>query len=715
MFSSYRKHHSIENDKTIMSQQFTKLFQQTHYYGYTDADDDNKYRCDDGSTGEKCVRNFGVISESDVDKYGIHKKTRSSHDGCGHCSCGSDKVQCATTSYPKETITWDKEGACATCPDQKRCSIPNLVDCLSFADNKAIAATQNSRQVGQDQDEYDRTIKCTYNMTQGGTQDFSKTSVAQAYLNAYSTDDTWNTIIAPYFCSFPADSPPSWAGKDQPYDVHGKYPDGAITVASRFVGSGKGGDADMCRTWVNTSVNSANQQALVSGVMSTWCDTYKWLPECACMMKTDKTYGDPYFADLYFGLGSTPVGCWYAACSRASWDGHETLVTPPDIYPVGCGDVCQNVIINIGSHDISYDDIQQEVTCEFNEEDIPYPDNDIDCSKEADPKQCACNGVKFTMSDKFIQDSVKDMPGLTNTANQQIVLQKANQYATTKCYSNPTFSSAQYDAWLSLPPILDKVPKFDPTTGVYSATFEDGMPTEAQKSKAYQIMVNMMSDTQYPCQQTYSIPIDIADPSKVAVFANEKFSQCLKNQSAKFGYPDKNTNACPYTFEHTDIYGVMQTYQVDSNLRTQCVSNRDGIEYLPVDGDNPDIDDIDKQYHLTDPVNGACPSVRTYTDEDGVEHTKNMTPNEISACKASPDYDPNADPDNEDDSKHWFDKQSDMVQLTVVGVTALVSVALIAMGGFTLYKAFKAGKAGTPTASPGLTAQDMFGTITGSI
>lgn len=657
-----------------MSKQFTKLFTQTHYYGYSSADN-HDYTCATGGSGDHCVRDFSQISEYDTSYYGIKAKTRSSHDSCGNCAKGSDKVQCATSSHPTESITWDHEETCSNwCPEQKRCSIPNAHDCSAFGVNYATGAVQNSREPGGSNDQYDRTIKCTYKMNSGGASDFSNTATVQAYLDKYHEDDVWKTVIMPYFCSFKADHPPTWAGKSLPPGDPGY--DSAPKICSRFVGDGLGGDAEMCRKWATDSLEDDSQESAVSSVMSAWCNQYKWLPECKCMQKTDKTYGDPYFSDLFLVFGQTSPGCWYMPCSRGTWENHTMLVTPYDIHPEDCGNYCDNFIISINSDQIDYDDVNQNISgCTIDQDDMPYPDDGVDCTTTADPKMCVCDSLTFSSSDKFIQDSINDMPLFKNAANQKLVAEKANQYAKAKCYKNPTFSSAQYDSWLSLPPVLDKVPMFDSKTGAFYGTYESNIPTNDQKARANAIVGRMFSDTQFPCKSQYTVQVDIADPTKTVVITNENYDACVKKQTAKFGVPDPVTNACPYIFDGTDEYGAPQTYPVDPTLRSQCVFAR-GIDHLPVDGDDPAVDDIDKKYHLTDPINGKCPTTRTYTDDNGEEHTKTMNDDEIAICESSDDFVP-------DDGG---DGGSKVVQGVVIGAVALAGLALLSVGGYMLFK-----------------------------
>jgi len=526
------------------------------------------------------------------------------------------------------------------------------MDCEKFTDdttgssNTAISAVQKSMQPGGSGDRTDRTLTCTYSMG-GGSNAFYNTGIARAYLNKYGEDDeTWNKVIMPYFCAYPADLPPSGAGYNLPPNPDGTQQSGAFKMSSRFVGTGSGGDAEMCRSWVNRNLGDSDVSGMVTTVMTEWCRDHPWMPECTCLTRDNKDgYGDPMFQQLYIGMGKDPVGCWWEPCSESSWNTGNMLVEPENIAPGDCGDTCSNITIVIASDDIDLDDINQNMECNITEDDIPYSDYDDvpDCSTQADPKACTCNSIVFSSADAFIHDSVTDMSPMTSSNNQNLVIAKANQYAKDKCYSNPTFPSDEFDTWLSMPPILDKIPMFNATTGAFEGSYEAGIPTTDQKQKAMAIWTRMNSSTQFPCTQYYPVAIDVAG-AVAGTLLNENYLECQHNESARFSIPDAVTDACPYTFEATDVYGVQQPYDVNPNYRDACVAARNGVEYIPADGDQPVIDDN--------------------PDDD----------------------DDDDDDDNTDDG--WFKSQSTGVKVAVVAATSLIGGFLVIAGGMAVYKLY---------------------------
>ncbi|MDD5753152.1 MAG: hypothetical protein PHN45_00160 [Methylococcales bacterium] len=565
--------------------------------------------------------------------------------------------------------------------------------------NSALSAVQTSKQPGGSDDGWDRTITCQYGFGSGGTADFSQTGMARAYLDEYGADDTWNKSIMPYFCAFPADNPPPWSGYDLQSNPDGTQQTGARKIASRFVGLGSEGDAEFCRNWVNRNPNDSNIEGMAMTVMSSWCNARPWLPECKCLKRGDALppagYGDAIFKELYVGMAgyNDHDGCWWEPCSQASWNNGNMLVEPDNIFPGDCGDACSNIVIVIGSENIDLDDINQDMACTINESDIPYSDNDEpDCGTQADPKQCVCDNVHFSTADSFIQDSITDN-GMTTVNNQNLIATKANQYAKDKCYSGQTFDATLLDNWLSTPPILDKIPVFNATTGAFEGAYETGIPTAAQKQAAHDTWMRMDSDTQYPCAQTYPVNMDVAGTIQGAIL-NEHYAQCCTNERLKFATPDPITNACPYTFIQNDVYGVTQTYTVDPTYRSLCVDARGGVDYLDVDGEDPAIDDVDKEYGLCTPVDGQCPEERTYTDNDGVSHTKTMNPDELEVCRSDPSYTGEDDDTGNggDDSVPWFDKQSSGVQIAIIAGSALIGGIAAIVGGVMLYKGYKAQK-----------------------
>ena len=689
-----------------MSQQFTKPFVQSHYHGYTGADDD--YGACEDVTGlhEHCVRNLATVPQADIKSYDIKPQTRSSHCDCGNCSCGTSKIDCPSSGDATQTeiIHWDDQGCCATCTDQRRCSAPNVYDCANIGTNAAVSAVKTYK---EPDDSKDRTITCTYDIKtsadSSGADDFSKTSTVQAYLNAYGTDQVFNTVIAPYFCSFPADLVPDWAGKDQaPLDGAGRsvWPSGAKPVASRFVGNGKGGDSDICRNWA-TNGDPASE-SLATTTMTTWCAQHKWLPECECIEKLDPVYGSDYFEDLYVGMGKEVPGCWWAPCSRSRWDERDMLVTPSDVDAANCDTACSNIIFVINSSDVNLSDIQQDMACTINEQDIDQKNGgdhpDVDCSTQADPKLCTCNGIEFTTSDTVVQSGIAAMGAvapITNPANQQLVADKLNAYAAAACYSDPPYTDHQLETWLESAPVITAVPLFDHATGAFQGNYNQTRPSAGDIEIAQDNWKRTQSASQFPCKQTYDVFLDV-EQTKTGTIVNENYAACAAAEQAKFSVPDPETQACPYTFYTTDEHGQFKTFPVNDTYRAMCVQARGGVPYLPVDGDDPGIDAVDQQYGLCVPTSdGKCPATRTYTDDTGVVHTKTMDADEIAACQSDPAYVPDGnddggndggdDNDQDDDQDDDTDSGSTLAKVLMAGAAAIGIAAFVALG-VTIYR-----------------------------
>ena len=686
-----------------MSQQFTKTFTQSHYHGYTKANK-NYDTCEEKSGEyEHCVRNMATLPAADITKYEIKPYTRSGNCDCGHCSCGTDKIDCPNSGDTTQTevIHWDDQDCCATCKNQRICSAPNVYDCSSFSANAAVSAVKT---YNQPDDSTDRTITCTYDIKtspdSSGASDFSKTPVVQAYLNKYGADQTFNTVIAPYFCSFPADLTPAWAGMDQePLDgaKRAQYPVGSKPIASRFVGGGTGGDADICRNWA-TNGDAASANAATTA-MTTWCAQHKWLPECECIEKLDPVYGNDYFGDLYVGMGKEVPGCWWAPCSRPQWDSHNMLVTPSDVDATNCDTACSNIIFVINSSDVNLDDIQQDMACTINEQDIDQKNGgdhpDVDCSTQADPKLCNCQNVAFTADDSAVQQGVKamnDMYPMNDPANKQLVADKLNAYVAAACYSNPTYTDEQMNAWLSTAPTVTAVPEFDHTTGAFQGVYRQGVPTTENLNSAANSWYRSQQDDNFPCQRSYSVFLDV-EQTKTGEIINEHYDSCTAKERTKFSTPDPYTNACPYMFDSVNpITGAVTTVKVNDAYRAACVAAR-GVEQLPVDGSNPAVDDIDEKYGLCEPTaDGECPTQRTYVDDDGVSHVKYMDADEIAACQASPDYvsggggggdgDGGNTPDNNNDDggDDGSGGMSKMTKVLIAGAAAIGLAAAVALG-----------------------------------
>jgi len=685
-----------------MSQyQFTNNVTQSHYFGNSLAQE-KEYICADGSKDHVCIRNFATISSDDIKKYDIMRYPTL----CGEVDWNKCPYQDnGVTYYPDQTIQYDSV-TCGPFDPQVTCSVPNALDCESYTDSTTGATNapsevdQTSMLPGGSRSATDKNITCRYTMNTGDTSDFKHTGIARAYLDKHGYDDTWNNVIMPYFCGFSADVLPDTHGYDLPPNTDGTQKSGAQPIASRFVGLGSQGDADFCRNWVNTNSENTTVKGLAMNVMSTWCNSYPWLPECKCMERADPVYGDPNFVELYdSGMGIFQVGCWWEPCSMTAWNERDMLVEPDNVFAQTtgqCDDACVEIINVINSTDVDLSDITQSMECTIDDSDVDQPSDDDDngippsCVDDANPKQCTCDATSFTTGQSFIQDSINDMPSMNSTNNQSLVAMKANQYAKDTCYSGQTYEPNAFSAWMSTPPFLDKIPIFDANTGAFYNTFEEGIPTADEKQTAVTIWNKMQSTTQFPCQSKYPVWLDVAGTVQGLV-TNEHYQDCATNESNKFSVPDSKTNACPYVFDATDVYGVPQTYDVNPTYRDNCVHARGGIEYLPADGEDPNIDDIDTQYGLTVPLaDGSCPSVRTYTDEFGEQHTKEMSADEIAVCKSSPDYIAgNDDDDNDDDDSGWFSQQSTGVKVAIVTATSLIGGFLVLAGGMVSYKMYK--------------------------
>lgn len=634
-----------------------------NYHGFTGANSED-LDCDDGDPDKTCVRNYATISEKDRNKYELVTRTRWSdtyNEGLGKCGpAQADKTThaCGDDSKHQDELFYSRlVGGEEQCAKQPTCSVANMSDCLTLNGQKAKKAEKAISQLNEpDRDDRIKISKdwgmyCSYDMISDPATDFRNAETVSEYIDRYGWDDNVKYTIMPYFSSFPADyvtMDTRYTGKDKEPNSKGVYPSDAQWIKSRFLSTGL--DGTICQQWANNAgklitksdgsqvQTDPNAATLADLAMENWCNKYPWLPECRCLKAGDPVYGDPYYPILKVGMGSTANdGCWYAPCSFTNSQGMNTLVTTTQRYPTTgqCESDCNNVLWVIGNEKIDWDEINQNMSCDIDESDIPYPTPESQCDTAVDPKACHCGNVHFTGSEDFIVESgVKQQP-YTSKANTSIITEKANAYKIQVCDKSEAYAQVQIDSYLSTPPVLTKLPKFDEKTGTLTGQYINA--TSAQTDKARSTFQAMISPKQFPCMSTYVVP-NVPGATGGIIVTNENYTACVNNEKARFSHPDSQ-NACPYTYSNKDVYGnSVPKQEVNKSYRAACVKERGLGDNLPQDGQKPTdwdsvSDDTAEKYHLCEPIDNKCPNPRTYVDENGEKQSVVLSSDQIEECE----------------------------------------------------------------------------------
>lgn len=257
------------------------------------------------------------------------------------CTNGANTKQCNIG-----TVLW-KLNDCGANKPQPTCSAANIAECQTYGSveaNSVIFTDPNANTTG------DKQIQCQYKAS-----DFKTADDVKAWLNNNSNDDAhdyWLHHIMPYFVTLPADTPPPWAGPADQLD------DFSDPLCSRMFSLSD--DGLLCRNWRTEQLDAVSRGDPTGAVeydqyCQWWASKYPWLPESACVMRTN----DPYYQQVVSVMESTTPndGCWYKPCIAGANLNNMLIMSNEALPPAGvCTTDCVEVINAMNDYYVQIDD-----------------------------------------------------------------------------------------------------------------------------------------------------------------------------------------------------------------------------------------------------------------------------------------------------------------------------------------------------------------------
>jgi hypothetical protein len=240
---------------------------------------------------------------------------------CLHCSIFSTEHKCLSSNGIQDwEIPNDPDEKCCggLCRNQPVCAHPDKNECFI-----GLSSSKEDPLVEYGWDKKAPMLKCVYNLDKINTR---------SQLNAFNAKFGVNNDVEARYCTQRVNTCPN-----------------DLNSCSRLMSIGEGGD--LCRSWFEKQPASIKDATIQNYCLRNDTD------DCKCVNRFNK---QSYISMK--GAKGINDGCWYIPCSNKS-----NYLVPSHLQNPTCPDKMCDILFEFGkTENVSFDDVKNDITCDFN-------------------------------------------------------------------------------------------------------------------------------------------------------------------------------------------------------------------------------------------------------------------------------------------------------------------------------------------------------------